>query len=123
VLGALLGLPVLGGGGRLAMHALASDVQRSVTVQGTVTVLLSGLVAGVVGGLIYALLDRALPDRRALRAVLFAVVLVLLTLRGLNPVQPLPLALFLPIVLGYGALLERAWHARSATPRLAATST
>jgi len=40
-------------------------------------------------------------------------VLALLTLRGLNPVQPLTLTLFLPIVLVYGWLLERAWHTRS----------
>ena len=120
LLGALLGLPILGGGGRLAMHALASDVQHSVTVQGTITVLLAGLAAGVVGGAIYAVLDRVLPVRRAVRALVFAVVLTLLTLRGLRPVQPLALALFLPLVLLYGALLERAWHA---TPRLSRIAT
>ena len=115
LLGALLGLPILGGGGRLAMHALASDVQRSVTVQGTITVLLAGTAAGLAGGAIYALLDRLLAARRLMRGLLFAIVLTLLTLRGLRPVQPLALALFLPLVLLYGALLERAWHA---TPRL-----
>ena len=120
--GASLGLIVLGVGGRLAMHALASDVQRSVTVEGTITVLLAGLAAGVAGGAIYALLDRFVR-RRVPRALLFALVLVLLTLRGLSPVQPRALALFLPLVLLYGVLLEHAWHTRLLTTRLATAST
>src|SRR6185436_12702507 len=93
LLGAALGLPILGGGGRLAMHAVAltSEAQRSVTVQGTITVLLAGLAAGTAGGAIYAVLARVIPARRLLRAALFAVVLALLTLRGLNPVQRLTL--------------------------------
>ena len=114
VLGALLGLPVLGGGGRLAMHAFSftAGAQRVVSVDGTITVLVAGLGAGIAGGAIYALLDRVMPTRRTARAALFAVLLVLLTLRGLNPVQPVSLALFLPVVLLYGALFERAWHVR-----------
>lgn len=122
MLGALLGLPILGAGGRLAMHALASDVQRSVTVEGTITVLLAGLAAGVAGGVIYALLARFVR-RRVPRALLFGLVLVLLTLRGLNPVQARALTLFLPLVLLYGVLVEHAWHARWLTTRLAAAST
>ena len=115
LLGALLGLPILGGGGRLAMHAIAltSDAQRVVSVEGTITVLLAGTAAGLAGGLIYALLDRLLPQLRPVRAALFVVALVLLTLRGLRPLQPLPLALFMPLVLLYGALFERAWYSRS----------
>src|SRR5215211_3205949 len=66
LLGVLLGLPILGGGGRLAMHAIAltSDAQRVVSVEGTITVLLAGALAGLAGGMIYALLDRVLPQRR-----------------------------------------------------------
>ena len=102
LLGALLGLPILGGGGRLAMHAIAltPGAQRSATVQGTITVLLAGLAAGVAGNAIYTLL----------------------TLRGLHPVQPLTLALFLPIVLVFGWLLERSWHARSRFTRVIHTA-
>jgi hypothetical protein len=122
LLGALLGLPILGGGGRLAMHALASEVQRSVTVQGTITVLLAGMTAGLAGGAIYAVLDQLLPTRRLVRGFLYAGVLTLLTLRGLRPVQPLPLALFLPLVLLYGALLERVWHAAPRLTRIATAS-
>ena len=120
LLGALLGLPILGGGGRLAMHGislLAADAQHSVTVQGTITVLLAGLAAGTAGGAIYALFARLLPARRLVRDALFAVVLVLLTLRGLNPVSTLALSLFMPVVLVFGVALERAWHARSHSSR------
>ena len=120
LLGAALGLPILGGGGRLAMHAvslLAAGAQHSVSVQGTITVLLAGLAAGVAGGVIYAVLARVLPARRVLRDVVFGVVLVLLGLRGLNPVQPLTLALFMPVVLLYGIALERSWHARPHSTR------
>lgn len=120
LLGALLGLPILGGGGRLAMHAvslLAADAQHSVSVQGTITVLLAGLAAGIAGGVIYALLARVLPARRLLRDALFAVILALLTLRGLNPVRTLTLALFVPVVLVYGVAFERAWHTRSHSSR------
>ena len=115
LLGALLGLPILGVGGRLAMHAIAltSDAQRVVSVEGTITVLLAGALAGLAGGMIYALLDRVLPQRRFARGVLFLVVLVLLTLRGLRPVTSLSLALFMPLALLYGAAFERAWHSRS----------
>jgi hypothetical protein len=60
--------------------------------------------------------------RNPLLGALFAIVLVLLTLRGLHPVQPLTLALFLPIVLVYGWAFERAWHARSRFTRTLPTS-
>jgi hypothetical protein len=104
LLGAALGLPILGGGGRLAMHAV------------------SLLAAGVAGGVIYAVLARILPARRVLRDVVFGVVLVSLGLRGLNPVQPLTLALFMPVVLLYGIALERSWHARPHSTRTLNTS-
>ena len=125
LLGALLGLPILGGGARLAMHAVAlleTEAQHSVTVQGTITVLLAGLAAGIAGGAIYATLARVIPARRLLRDALFALVLALLTLRGLNPVRTLTVSLFMPVVLVYGVALERAWHARSHSARPLRTS-
>ena len=125
LLGAVLGLPILGGGGRLAMHAfslLAADAQHSVSVQGTITVLLAGLAAGVAGGVIYAALARVLPTRRLPRDAVFGGVLVLLALRGLNPVRTLTLALFMPVILLYGIALERSWHAWPHAPRTLSAS-
>ena len=46
-----------------------------------------------------------------MRDALFAVVLVMLTLRGLKPVSALALSLFMPVVLLYGVAFERSWHA------------
>jgi len=112
LLGALVGLPMLGGGGRLAMRliALLQPASASVSVEGTLTVLLAGLASGVGGGLLYALLYRLLPNRRGVRGVLFALALGFLALRGLHPVRLLPLALFAPLVVAYGVMLEWAWH-------------
>ena len=122
VLGAALGLPILGVGGRLAMRAIAllNGAPSVTTLDGTLTVLLAGLASGVGGGVLYAVLARLLPDRRSLRALLFALALLLLTLRGLRPVQPHALVFFPPLVLLYGVLFERLWHRRAVERRLAA---
>src|SRR5687767_7093873 len=112
ILGVLIGLPVLGVGGRIGMRIISevSGAPSAITLGGTITVLGAGAASGLAGGVIYGLLVRFFPHGRVLRDVLFASALVLLTLRGLNPVRPLPLALFGPLVVVYGVLLERAWH-------------
>jgi hypothetical protein len=57
LLGAGLGLLVLGGGGRAVMRgiALATDAPNALSVGGTVTVLAAGAAAGAAGALLYAL--------------------------------------------------------------------
>ena len=40
----------------------------------------------------------------------FAAFLAFVTIRGLHPVAPLPLALFGPLVVIYGWVLERSWY-------------
>ena len=112
LLGAILGLPLLGGGGRVAMRAFAwlTDVAPAFSFEGTLTVLLLGLASGIAGGLLYALLDWLSPHRRWVRALLFATGLLLLKLRGLNPVTVQKLLLFAPVVLLYGAAVELMWH-------------
>jgi hypothetical protein len=125
LLGAALGLPILGGGGRLAMRGIAvsTGAPGAFTGEGTLTVLLLGAASGFAGGAIYAILAALLPRRRSLRDTIFAIVLCLLTLRGLNPVTMLSLALFMPPVVVYGVLLEWAWHRRTAAqPSIAATA-
>jgi hypothetical protein len=116
LLGAVLGLPILGGGGRLAMRAIAwqTNVPGAFSFEGTLTVLLSGLASGLAGGVLYALCSWLAPRRRWLRGVLFASALVLLTLRGLNPVSTLTLTWFAPVVLLFGASFEWAWHRQRA---------
>ena len=121
LLGAVIGLPILGGGGRRAMRLIAvlTSAAASVSFEGTLTVLLAGLASGVGGGLFYSLLSQLVPRHRGWRGVLFAIGLVLVTLRGLHPVRPLPLALFLPLVALYGVVFEWAWHRYARHPRVA----
>ena len=108
LVGMALGLPILGIGGRIAMRIIAhaTNVAPGFSLGGTMTVVSLGVVSGAAGGLIYALLFRVMRDRATLRAVVFGVILVLLTLRGASPFTPLTLSLFLPLTLLYGALLH-----------------
>ena len=112
LLGAVLGLPILGIGGRAAMRIIATSNGAApfLTFEGTLTVVLAGTASGVAGAVFYALLDWRLPRHRALRAVLFAAFLGFMIARGLHPVAMLPLALFSPLVALYGVLLERNWY-------------
>jgi hypothetical protein len=112
ILGMLVGLPVLGVGGRIVMRIISevSGAPSAISLGGTITVLSAGAASGLAGGIIYGLLARFFPHGRVLRDLLFAAALVLLTLRGVNPVQPLSLSLFGPLVVAYGVLLEWVWH-------------
>jgi hypothetical protein len=111
LLGTGVGLLVLGIGGRIAMRAiaLANNTPPGFSVGGTSTVVFLGAASGLAGGLVYSLLHTLLPRRRLTRAALFALALVLLTLRGLRPIQPLALEWFMPLALGYGAIIDVAY--------------
>ena len=112
ILGVLVGLPVLGVGGRIVMRIISevSGAPAAISLGGTITVLGAGAASGLAGGIIYGLLGRFFPHGRVRRDLLFAAALILLTLRGLHPVRPLPLALFGTLVVVYGVALEWAWH-------------
>ena len=79
------------------------------TPSGTLTVLLCGVAAGIAGALVYAALGWRLASRPVLRATVFALFLAFVTSRGLHPVARLPLLLFGPLVLVYGALVVALW--------------
>jgi hypothetical protein len=107
--GIALGLSILGIGGRIAMRVIAhaTNGTPAFSLGGTATVVLLGGVSGAAGGLIYAVLARLMPNWSIVRMLTFGVILVLLTLRGLSPPTPLSLALFVPLILVYGALLDQ----------------
>jgi len=117
-IGAGVGLLVLGVGGRVAMRliALRNGTPTGLTVGGTMTVVFLGLVSGVAGALLLALSDAAaarLTRRRPaarpwVRRGAFALLLLLVTLRGLRGSPPIGLPMFLPLVAAFGALLELA---------------
>ena len=114
LLGIALGLPIFGIGGRVAMRAIAhaTNVAPAFSLGGTMTVVFLGAVTGAAGGLIYAVVARLLPNRAVVRSVIFGVVLVLLTLRGLDPANSLSVSLFMPLTLLYGALMDYAYRRR-----------
>jgi hypothetical protein len=117
LLGAGVGLVILGVGGRVAMRAIAiaNNTPPGFSIGGTATVVLLGVASGVGGGLLYAFLCQLIPRTRLLRSALFGASLVLLTLRGLRPIQPLALEWFIPLTLAYGAIVDigfTAWWRR-----------
>ena len=119
--GAMLGLVILGGGGRLAMRGVTLWEGRThlFSAAGTLRVLAWGAGLGAAAALARAAIDRAgtrwtpavSPGARAAAAwlVTLAIALVLLT-----PWTLPRLALFPPVVLGYLAALERARRGRDA---------
>ena len=113
-IGSVAGSIALGAGSRLAMRGIAiSAGQPGVwTVKGTFTVIMLGTLVGAAAALGRAALSSWHPRRLtdAARASLFAVRCLLLTLRGLNPITSLRLALFLPVVVAYIVVTELAWR-------------
>jgi len=67
---------------------------------------LLGALAGLVGGLILLGLRALLPKRWLIQTLLFYVMILLITLRGLRPIDAERLMLFLPLVLAYGFLVR-----------------
>jgi hypothetical protein len=119
-LGAVLGAIVLGGGGRVAMRVIAVNqgAPGAFSLGGTVTVVLLGVASGALGGAILMVSRWLFPARRWARVVLYWFALLLITLRGLRPLDPLPVELFVPLVVLCGAALHAVWAA-ARTPRSA----
>ena len=112
LIGAVIGLPVLGGGGRIAMRLIAvfTGVPSAFTFEGTLTVLLAGAGSGAAAGAIHQALSVMLRRRPWLRDLAFLLAIGALTLRGLHPVQPLPLAVFGPVMALFAGLYVMAWR-------------
>ena len=121
--GIALGTIILGVGGRIAMRAIAvkGGTPGMLTPSGTLTVILAGTASGLAGAVFQlvagAITGRLAPRHLWVRRVLFGILLVLVTLRGLSPVQPLALALFGPLVLLYAIAMEVAASRRAAVAR------
>jgi hypothetical protein len=89
-----------------------------VTPAGTLTVLLAGAGSGAAAGAIHQGLSVVLRERRRLRDFAFLLILVALTLRGLNPVRPVPLLAFAPVMaLFAGIFLLTRRHLTEVPPR------
>jgi hypothetical protein len=106
--GALVGLVVLGMGGRLLMRVIAHMEHRPLfvfTVEGTLTVVFAGTVAGLFAGLIYYLARRLLRRPWA-RTVVFVVICELVTWRGVHGLLPVPQLMFMGLSLVYLAIID-----------------
>ena len=113
-LGAAVGAPTLGAGGRLAMYGFARLTERPplVTLRGSATVVFAGAIAGAVGALLYGgvVARWLLPHAPAAgRGLLFGALLLILYAPGIRPPWPLTFALFTPAFLAYGLLLGVLW--------------
>ena len=108
LIGAGVGAVVLGIGGRLAMRGIAvlSGAPPSFTVGGSLRVVLMGALSGLGGAWILKVLRFFLARRWLIQTLLFYAIIVLITLRGLKPVDSQRLVLFLPVVLLYAFLLR-----------------
>ena len=117
--GVATGLLILGVGGRVAMRlfGLHNGQPAGWTVGGTMTVIFMGVVSGVGGAAIRAAASSWFPQRtpESVRTAVFAVACLLLTLRGLNPVDATRLVFFLPLTIAYVAVFEMMWRRRGRT--------
>jgi hypothetical protein len=108
LIGAGLGLVVLGVGGRVVMRgvAMATDAPSAWSVGGTVTVLAAGAAAGAAGALLHAI-ARAIVSSAGgsltARLAPFGALLALVTGRGLSGSPVAQGIAFWPLVLLYGA--------------------
>ena len=100
--GALLGLIILGIGGRLLMRVIAHMEGRvpAFTPEGSVAVVFYGTVAGVFSGLIYYLLRRFVR-KPWVRTAAFIAICGLVSWRGVHGLLPLPQAMFMALALAY----------------------
>lgn len=112
VIGAALGLVLLGIGGRVAMRMVALAIAQPplLNAGGTFTVVAAGAAAGVGGVLLHALSGTVVRGRRGvwvrpLRITIFAALLAFVTSRGLRG-SPGPTWPFWLLVAVYGSALE-----------------
>jgi len=107
VMGAAIGLPVLGVGGRALMRVIAHWEGRVpvFTVGGTFTVLFAATMAGLAAGVTHGLLQRFVHNA-AVRNAIFATVCVLFTWRAVNELLPRPRLMFVALTLLYVVVFE-----------------
>jgi hypothetical protein len=106
--GAVIGLVILGVGGRVLMRVIAHMEHRTemlLTVGGTLTVIFAGTVAGLVSGLIYYLIRRFVRPP-FVRTLLFVVIIELITWRGVHGLLPKPQLIFMTLALAHIAILD-----------------
>ena len=107
VRGTLLGLLILGIGGRLLMRVIAHTEGRvpAFTLPGSLTVVFAGTVAGAFAGLIYHLFRRFV-GRPWIRTAGFIAICELVSWRGVHGLLPLPQVMFMTLALVYLVIVD-----------------
>jgi hypothetical protein len=105
--GTLLGLVILGIGGRLLMRVVAHMEGRvpAFTPEGSVAVVFYGTVAGAFSGLIYHLLRRFV-HKPWVRTVAFIAICELIAWRGVSGLLPVPKAMFMTLALAFLVVVD-----------------
>lgn len=106
--GGLLGLVVLGVGGRVLMRIIAHREQRPemvFTIPGTLTVIFAGTVAGLAAGLIYYLLRRFVRAA-AIRTALFLIICGFIAWRGVHGLLLVPQLMFMTLALVFLVIVD-----------------
>ena len=106
--GALVGLIVLGIGGRLLMRVVAHIEHRPLfvlTTEGTLTVIFAGTVAGLFAGFIYCVTRRFLRQPW-LRTAVFVAICELVTWRGVHGTLPVVKVMFMSLALVYLVIID-----------------
>ena len=117
--GGILGLVVLGIGGRVLMRVIAHREHRPqmvFTVEGTLTVIFAGTVAGLAAGLIYYLVRRFVGPSW-IRTALFVLICGFISWRGVHGLLLVPQLMFMALALAFLAIMD--WMGR----RIPATTT
>lgn len=105
--GMVLGLLILGIGGRLLMRVIAHMEGRVpvFTPEGSIAVVFFGTVAGAASGLIYYVLRRFVR-KPWVRTVAFITICELISWRGVSGLLPLPQAMFMALALVYLMMVD-----------------
>jgi hypothetical protein len=108
VRGALVGLVVLGVGGRLLMRVIAHMEHRPLfvfTIEGTLTVVFAGTVAGLFAGFVYYVARRFLRQPWV-RTLVFVAICELVVWRGVHGLLPVPQLMFMTLALVYLIIID-----------------
>ena len=115
--GAVTGFIILGVGGRIAMRlfALHTGARPGISLGGTTTVIVMGVMSGVVGAMIRAAAAASLPRYlpAGIGSAIFAIACLLLTLRGLKPLDAARVTYFIPLTVAYIIAFELTWWRRT----------
>src|SRR5687768_7189080 len=96
----LLGLVILGIGGRALMRVVAhiQGQPPAFTIEGSIAVIFYGTVAGAFSGIVYYLLARFVT-KQWVRTAAFMVICGLISWRGVSGLLPLPQLMFMSLAL------------------------